>query len=66
MSYSAVEPARQAKIIRSMWKARVPAPVADTDGLTVALSGSGLSRLMSLMDRKSVQLNPFMYMAGRP
>ncbi|HEY3029741.1 MAG TPA: hypothetical protein VGJ68_06115, partial [Bradyrhizobium sp.] len=41
-SYGAVEPARQAEIIRSMWQAKAPAPINDIESLIVALQRAGI------------------------
>jgi integrase len=41
-SYGAVEPARQAEIIRRMWQAKAPAPINDIESLIVALQRAGI------------------------
>ena len=41
-SYGAVDPARQAEIIRSMWQAKVPATITDLASLIQALQHAGL------------------------
>jgi integrase len=41
-SYGAVEPARQAEIIRGMWQAKAPAPINDIASLIVALQRAGI------------------------
>jgi hypothetical protein len=41
-SYGVVEPARQAEIIRSMWRAKTPASVTDIASLLVLLQRAGI------------------------